>query len=483
MWQFIGKRLAALVLSFGLIAVAGFILVENTPGDPVRQLMVSSGISYSGKLDVHHHNYDVLYRKLGLDKPAFYVTWTSCAVPDSFYFLPDVERRNQLVKLSAATGNATAVYNFRKSLEELQAVILLKKDSNALLNERFIFASEKLLHATDVHFLTEILNDKLWSEAHPDELTAMQYRKVRNYFNTVFSNTKPWKHWIPSIGFNCDNRFHYWVFGRNTNDGSTASTRGICRGDFGNSYFSHRPVTEMIGHPLKITLIISLLAIFLSLFVSIPLGGLLVLYKNTWLGKTIPLLMNFIFAIPIFFMATLLMEIFANPDVLSWFPVSGIGPIGGIPEGTSWLHRLCISIPYFVLPVITYFYGITVFFTRMVQAQLSNESDMDYIRTARAKGLSEKAVIFIHAMRNSFFPVLTISLDILPVMLSGSVLLESLFSIPGLGLTIIAAVQNQDHPVLIACFVLLGFAISTMYLVLDILYKIIDPRLQLGQQK
>lgn len=483
MWQFILKRLAALVLSFGLVAITGFILIQNTPGDPVKQMMVSSGATYSGKQDVGHRNYDLLYRKLALDKPAFYITWTSLAIPDSFYYLPNVERRNQLIKLSVATGNAFEVYNFRMSLEELQAKI--QSDSNATNDITFqlISNTEKLLHSTDPIFLKTILADKKWESSLLNPLTVMQYRKVKDNFNSVFSTTSSWKHWIPIIGFNCENQFHYWLFGRNTNDGSTISSRGILRGDFGNSYISHRPVKNELLKPFKITLVIAVASLFLSLLISIPLGGLLVLYKNTWFGRVTPMMMNIVYAIPIFFMATLLMEIFANPDVLSWFPVSGIAPISGFSADATWFQKIYISFPYFVLPVVSYFYGITIFFTRIMQAQLYSELDMDYIRTARAKGAGEKRILFFHALRNSFFPVLTVTLDALPLMLAGSILLESLFSIPGLALILLSAVQNQDHPVLIACFVLLGFCVSAMYFVLDIIYKIIDPRLQLGQQE
>jgi peptide/nickel transport system permease protein len=352
------------------------------------------------------------------------------------------------------------------------------KEMNADSVLRFLILTEKISHATDPEFLRSLVNAPDWNTANLPAVSAAKYQNVKAALAQVFEFPALWKHWIPAIGFTTQNRFHFWLFGNKSGDASTFRTAGILNGDFGNSYISHRAVKTELWKPFKLTVLISTATVFLSLFLAIPLGGMLVLYKNTWFGKAAPAVMNFVYAIPLFFMATLLLEIFANPDVLAWFPVSGTGPISGTPEGLSGWQELWIRFPYFILPVISYFYGATIFFSRMLQAQLEQELDMDYIRTARAKGVSEFDIVFRHALKNSFFPILTVSLDALPLMFAGSILLESLFSLPGMAFTLLGAVQNQDHPVLIACFVLIGGTISVMYMLLDILYKVLDPRLQ-----
>jgi len=180
---------------------------------------------------------------------------------------------------------------------------------------------------------------------------------------------------------------------------------------------------------------------------------------------------------PTFFVGTLLLLYFANPDNLSWFPVSGIqDPTSFDPDWNFWMkakHRM----PYLILPVITYTYGSFAFLSRIMRIGMIEVVSQDYIRTARAKGLGEKKVILKHALRNSLLPILTVFASIFPVAIGGSVIIEVIFSIPGMGVEVYNSILNYDYPMIITVFTITGFLTMLGYLIVDILYAVVDPRI------
>ena len=180
---------------------------------------------------------------------------------------------------------------------------------------------------------------------------------------------------------------------------------------------------------------------------------------------------------PSFFIATLLLLQFANPDNLAWFPVSGIqDPTVFDPEWSFW-QKIKHRMPYLILPIITYTYGSFAFLSRIMRVGMIDIVSQDYIRTARAKGLGEDKVILKHALRNSLLPVITVFAAIFPAAIGGSIIIEVIFSIPGMGVEIYNSILNYDYPMIITVFTLSGFLTMIGYLVSDILYAIVDPRI------
>ena len=141
------------------------------------------------------------------------------------------------------------------------------------------------------------------------------------------------------------------------------------------------------------------------------------------------------------------------------------------------LKRINHQLPYLVLPLITLTYGSFAFLSRIMRVGMIEIVSQDYIRTARAKGLSENKVIFKHALRNSLLPIITVFAAIFPTCIGGSVIIEVIFSIPGMGTEIFNAVLNYDYPMIVSFFTLIGFLTMVGYLVSDILYAVVDPRI------
>jgi peptide/nickel transport system permease protein len=221
------------------------------------------------------------------------------------------------------------------------------------------------------------------------------------------------------------------------------------------------------------------MSILLAYLISIPIGIYSAYKKDSKADKGISLVLFILYSMPSFFVGTVLLLLFANPDINMWFPESGIKDPS--TWNTDWglfnWERIQHQMPYLVLPLFTYTYGSFAFLSRIMRVGMIDVVSQDYIRTARAKGLSEKKVILKHALRNSLLPIITVFASIFPMSVGGSIIIEQIFSIPGMGTEMLNALMNYDYPMIIAFFTLIGFLTMVGYLVTDILYALVDPRI------
>lgn len=252
---------------------------------------------------------------------------------------------------------------------------------------------------------------------------------------------------------------------------------GVLRGDFGISYIDGQEISTKIWDKIWISFALALISIIIAYLVSIPIGIYSAYKKDSAIDKGMSFVLFILYSMPSFFVGILLLLAFANPDNLSWFPVSGIqDPSTFNPDWSIWQkakHRL----PYLILPIITYTYGSFAFLSRIMRIGMIDVVSQDYVRTARAKGLAEKKVILKHALRNSLLPIITVFAAIFPMAIGGSVIIEVIFSIPGMGLEVYNAILNYDYPMIITFFTLSGFLLMVGYLVSDVLYALVDPRI------
>jgi peptide/nickel transport system permease protein len=289
----------------------------------------------------------------------------------------------------------------------------------------------------------------------------LEQKKIENFQ----LNNGGIKKYIPTISFYFPNQYHRWLFG----DGK--SSNGIIRGDFGISIFSQQKISTILKEKMPWSLLFSLLSIGIAYFISLPLGVFLAANKSKKISKIISVVIFILPALPTFWVATMLLMLFSNPDVLNWFPSSGVAPIEG--NGT-WLQ----AISYFILPIISFSYGSIAFLTKTMQLEMLNSLNQDYILTAKAKGVSKNKVIWGHAFQNSLLPIITVFANIFPAVLGGSVILETIFSLPGMGRTIYQSIGNHDYNLIVAIFTITGFLTLVGFLVSDILYSVIDPRIR-----
>ena len=229
------------------------------------------------------------------------------------------------------------------------------------------------------------------------------------------------------------------------------------------------------------SLFFTLLSVILAYLISIPIAIKAAEKPHSSFDNWSSIALFSLYSLPSFFLATLLLMTFSNPDVLPWLPASGLMPSSGIPENTGFWQRIQIQAPYFILPLICYTYSSLAFLSRSMRSALLENLNLDYIRTARAKGLSERVVLYKHAFKNALLPMITLFANVFPYAIGGSVVLESIFTLPGMGLETYTAIQNQDYPVLVAVFTLTGCLALLGTLLSDILYAWVDPRISFSK--
>jgi len=253
----------------------------------------------------------------------------------------------------------------------------------------------------------------------------------------------------------------------------------LVRLDFGISFQDDRPVLQKILERIPITLFINVLSMILIFSVALPIGVMSAIKRGTLFDKTVTVLVFIGFAAPGFWVALLLMEFFGV--TLGWLPVSGIRSFGS--EYLPWMLRIWDLAKHLILPVFVLASGSLAGLSRYMRGSMLNVIRQDYIRTARAKGLSEQVVIYKHAFRNALLPVVTLLGLSVPGLIGGSVIIETIFGIPGMGRLFFDGVMARDYPVVMgilvigACLTLLG------NLVADLAYGWVDPRIRvLGEE-
>jgi peptide/nickel transport system permease protein len=249
--------------------------------------------------------------------------------------------------------------------------------------------------------------------------------------------------------------------------------------DFGESFKDHRPVRDKILEALPITLQLNIISIFLVYLISIPIGVYSSTHQRTWSDTFITIGLFVLYSMPSFWVAMLLIYFFGGGEWFNWFPVSGMNSIGA--ENFSWMHWLVDRTWHLVLPVFCLTYGGLAGLSRYARSGMIEVIRQDYIRTARAYGFSEKVVVFKYAMRNSLIPIITLLGTLLPSLLGGSVIIESIFSVPGMGFRGFDALLSRDYPMIMGLLAVSALLTLIGLLVSDVLYAIADPRIKFEQ--
>lgn len=239
---------------------------------------------------------------------------------------------------------------------------------------------------------------------------------------------------------------------------------GLLRGDLGESLTYRRPVVDLIRERYPATLLLALAAMVVAGTVSIPLGIAAALRHGTIVDGASTLVALLGVSMPNFWLGPLLILVFAVH--LDLFPVSGMG------RGTAVL-------PHLVLPAVTLGLSLAAILTRMTRSSMLEEIGSDYVRTARAKGLTAASVVWKHALRNAMVPVLTVLGLQFGVLLTGAIITEKVFTWPGLGLLTINAVFERDYRLVQGCVLVIALSTVLVNLATDLTYAVADPRIRL----
>jgi peptide/nickel transport system permease protein len=241
----------------------------------------------------------------------------------------------------------------------------------------------------------------------------------------------------------------------------------LLHGDLGVSLISNVPVLTMIRQRIEPSISIALSTIILSILIAVPLGVIAAWKHGTWIDRFVMALSVLGFSVPVFVIGYVLIEIFAID--LRWLPVQGFKSIN---SGLGpFVERL-------ILPTLTLSFIYVALIARMTRASMLNVMDEDYIRTARAKGIGEMAVLLRHGLRNAAVPVITVIGTGFALLISGVVVTESVFNLPGIGRLTVDAVLARDYPVIQAMILLTSLIYVTVNLLIDVAYTLLDPRIR-----
>ena len=234
---------------------------------------------------------------------------------------------------------------------------------------------------------------------------------------------------------------------------------GFLHGDLGESFRFQQPVTQVILSRYPATLELAIVALAVCAAIGIPAGMLAAERRGTSTDHSIGVFTLFGLSVPNFALGPVLILIFSV--LLGWLPVSGRG-----------------GISHLVLPAVTLGAALAAILTRMVRTSVIEELSSDYVRTARAKGLRESAVLFRHAFRNALIPILTILGLQFGTLLAGTIVTETIFSWPGIGRLAVQAIEARDYPLLQGCILLIAISYVLVNLLTDLVYAFVDPRVR-----
>jgi peptide/nickel transport system permease protein len=252
--------------------------------------------------------------------------------------------------------------------------------------------------------------------------------------------------------------------------------------DFGESFKDNQPVWNKIAERLPITIKLNVLSILVVYLVAIPLGVYSALHPNTTGDQFTTVVAFILFAVPTVWAATMALVFICGGDFLYLFPPGGLSSIDYDPTWPFW-KRFKDQTWHLFLPVVLLSYGGFAGLSRYMRASMIEVLEQDYVQVARAKGLPERVVVLKHALRNSLIPLVTMLASLLPALIGGSVIIETIFSIPGLGQLGYESVRARDYATVMALYSVSAVLTLIGILISDLLLSVVDPRIAFGRRQ
>lgn len=462
------KKLALYILSGFAVVLTSFFIAVQMPGDALDNLLLRQE-----KVSVSSSDYEIkkmgMAHRMGIDKPLFYFRLSSLAETGYEIYFATENKKDNYSNLLRKYGNSKEVYLFARKCQYADEVLdALNKKYNLSAIDKFsgnLQFIQKNSAATNM--------DSVWTMIEKDH-SLTDFRSLtlilKQSWEKLSQQPHSYRAYTPAIAFSADNRFNDWFFGG-------PLSQGLIHFDLGTSFFTGEKITSLLKNKIAWSLGFSLTAIFIAFIIGIPLAAWIVYKKNKNLDKFIRLFAATGYAMPVYLVGVILLFLFSNPDLLNIFPSSGVKPIG-LNDNVSIAGKLWASIPYLILPLICYTFSLLAFVVSTTGDLLRGQMLLPYIVTARAKGLDDKTIVYHHALKNVLPPLISLLANIFPAIIGGSVIIETLFSIPGMGNEIVRACLSRNFPLLSAIILISGFATIVMYALVDIAVYRLDPRIK-----
>jgi microcin C transport system permease protein len=351
------------------------------------------------------------------------------------------------------------------------------------ITRRILLMFPTLLGITALVFFSMALSPggiggALLSQLQFSRMTSAEAKHVREYYEKRYGLDKPvivqyarWLNLISPVGFA-------------PNEDGSLGRFGFKYPSLGESMNQHRPVSSLLAEALPITLLLNVISVPFVYGYGALTGITSAQHRGKVYDKVVGISQLAAWSVPTVWAGVMLIGFVANRQYADWFPASGLHEIDAInmpflPHFTAhgWMRGWLLDASWhLLLPVICLSYGGSAYLSKLTRASVLENLDADYARTARAKGLSQRVVLYRHVLRNSVLALITIAASILPAMIGGSVVVESIFSVPGMGKLLVDAVVARDRELVLAITFIGGVIGVLSTLLRDILYAIADPR-------
>lgn len=456
MLKFVAKRLLRFIPVLFCITLLGFVLTSSMPGDPVEQVLIARyGAGIKDNLLGSQKLKEELRAEMGLNKPLFYFSINAYNSCDTLYKIQSPSKKNAMSRLTDQYGCWPEIESYFEKITSLIA----NKDP-----------AEHHLRSLEIEYDSEGIKNLLQQIS---EQSAQAARDLETAFSSIKAKKSLPGNYLPTINFHgTDNQYHTWLFGNDK------GRNGIIRGDFGLSFQTGEPIDQFIWKKLGYSMELIFFSMILAFALAIPTGMRLSRVKSAKKRDRLAIPIYLMYSIPTYLGGTLLIFFFANDQALHWFPESGLYKLGYHPEEHSYFENLAQAFPFMVLPIITFGYSSFAFVSKLTKNIITEELQQDYVRTAMSKGLSLRQAIRKHVLKNTLIPLITLFTQILPAAVGGTIIIEMIFQYPGLGQAVYESALNSNYPVIIAVFTITGMLTLTAYLLADLLYALVNPKLR-----
>lgn len=475
MGEYLLRRLLLFIPTLFLVSVVIFFLSRFSPGDPVIQFMgvdpFSESVQGNSSLEANNREYTIAARQLGLDKPVFYFSFTGLAWPDSLHRIVRRDHRQNLSRLVSRYGNWPAVESWYLLCKQV-ATDVYRLPGNYFSDQALFRRNMQLLYVShEDERILRLLEEMAGAAVQPDSAAPVSglspihlIDRLQRGYNDLQASATPWRRMIPVLywhGF--DNQYHRWL-------------GGIVTGDWGVSLKDRQPVLRKIGQAAFWTLVLNIPALVIAFGIAIPLGVWMAQEEGRPTGRLAGILLYMLYSLPGFWVATLLVLFFTTPEYGNWMHLFPSAGLSRLPASAPFWTRFLDTAAHLVLPIFCIVYPALAFIAQQVKGSMLENMQQDYIKTARAKGLSEIFVYWRHAFRNALFPLITLGGSAFAGLLSGSIVIEFIFNIPGMGRLVYGAILDNDWPVTFGVILISALLTIVGYLLTDILYTWAHPK-------
>lgn len=448
MLAYVLKRIFLIIPMMLVIIWVAFILFKSSGEDVVQSTLANKGLLTDDWFTLDYKEAYVKEAKTqGLDKPLFYGSIVPNYYPDNLHSLILPRRTLQAKDLLKDGADWTEVKTIYTIIDNLTSQPISKEHRHQITK----IENTNTLHGLQT-IASTISGDPLSTLGK--HLSAMQSRKG------VF---------FPSFRYHgSDNQFH-------------RALSNIIVGNLGHSKIDGRPVTHVIAKALPWTMTMVIGALIMSVILGVALGIVMAIYNQKWLDTVLSTILYMIYAVPVFWLATMMVIFLTTDEYGKWthvFPSVGINPV---IIGQSPFRVVLSNLSRLWLPIFCITIHSLAYISRQMRSSILDEMSKGYFLTALSKGLSHRQALLRHAMPNALIPIVTLVVGAIPSAFAGSVVLEVIFNIPGMGRILLDAILGYDWSLISAILILVSFITLISYLLGDILYHWLNPKINLSQ--